>query len=346
MNTTVEKIVNAMFAGIEHNPETDAARDELMANCQERFSDLSAGGKSDDEAIAGVVESLKGMEDVLAGYPKAQPETKPGETLYRFPAETLRGVFCRLREDDLTLESYDGTEATVLYERDDDQVLEVEMKNGLLSIVLPSLRDGWWQRLFSLSFHKGCVRVLIPRHTAIALDADSMSGDIKATDVTLAGKVNVKTTSGELRVHALGMAGSAALSSASGEVEAAMDAGEVQMKSVSGSTIYHGRCDRLTISSVSGKAVAETGAKCINIKSVSGSVKLRRTGAVPGTITAGSTSGSVKIELPGNVAARLSASTVSGHVYNDFEAMVGDTVVINASSVSGSVSLKRITQNS
>lgn len=66
MNDTVARIVEIMFQDVEKNEETDAIRDEVMNNCQERFTDMVASGISEDDAIAAVVESLKGMDDVLA----------------------------------------------------------------------------------------------------------------------------------------------------------------------------------------------------------------------------------------------------------------------------------------
>ena len=68
MNDTVARIVEIMFQDVEMNEETAAIRDEVMNNCQERYNDLVSSGVSEDDAIAAVIESLKGMEDVLAPY--------------------------------------------------------------------------------------------------------------------------------------------------------------------------------------------------------------------------------------------------------------------------------------
>ena len=46
--------------------EVQALYDETMSNCQERYQDMTSRGLSDDDAIAAVVESLKGMEDVIS----------------------------------------------------------------------------------------------------------------------------------------------------------------------------------------------------------------------------------------------------------------------------------------
>lgn len=65
-NETVERIVNLLFQDVEMTDEVQALYDETMSNCQERYQDMTSRGLSDDDAIAAVVESLKGMEDVIA----------------------------------------------------------------------------------------------------------------------------------------------------------------------------------------------------------------------------------------------------------------------------------------
>lgn len=69
-NETVERIVNLLFQDVEMTDEVQALYDETMSNCQERYQDMTSRGLSDDDAIAAVVESLKGMEDVVSQYPK------------------------------------------------------------------------------------------------------------------------------------------------------------------------------------------------------------------------------------------------------------------------------------
>lgn len=69
-NETVERIVNLLFQDVEMTDEVQALYDETMSNCQERYQDMTSRGLSDDDAIAAVVESLKGMKDVISQYPK------------------------------------------------------------------------------------------------------------------------------------------------------------------------------------------------------------------------------------------------------------------------------------
>ena len=70
MNQTVKRIVDILFQDVVENEETSALHEELMNNCQEHYQDLISRGLSEDEAVGEVVESLKGMKDVIAQYPK------------------------------------------------------------------------------------------------------------------------------------------------------------------------------------------------------------------------------------------------------------------------------------
>ena len=72
MNASVKRIVELVFQDVELTDEVRALREEVMNNCQERYEDQRAQGRDEDEAIDAVVESLRGMEEVLAAYPRAQ----------------------------------------------------------------------------------------------------------------------------------------------------------------------------------------------------------------------------------------------------------------------------------
>ena len=78
MNQTVKRIVDILFQDTVENDETRALHEELMNNCQEHYQDLISRGLSEDEAVAEVVESLKGMKDVIGQYPKK------GEDIYTY----------------------------------------------------------------------------------------------------------------------------------------------------------------------------------------------------------------------------------------------------------------------
>ncbi|MBQ6400393.1 MAG: DUF4097 family beta strand repeat protein [Clostridia bacterium] len=78
MNERIRDIVDGLFSGTVENEETLALHEEVMNNCQEHFADLVARGETEDEAVRVIEESLRGMREVIAEYPRkesGEPET-------------------------------------------------------------------------------------------------------------------------------------------------------------------------------------------------------------------------------------------------------------------------------
>lgn len=72
MNPTIVKIIDLMFRGIPETEETAAIREELLTNSQARYDDLIAAGESPNTALGQVLDSLRGMEEVLDEYRNSQ----------------------------------------------------------------------------------------------------------------------------------------------------------------------------------------------------------------------------------------------------------------------------------
>lgn len=143
MNETVARIVEIMFQDVEKNEETDAIRDEVMNNCQERFIDLTTSGMNEDDAIAAVIESLKGMEDVLAPYKKVRrpaeklddmDDDESGERNMAFRAEEIHQISVCLVSEDITLEASDDDEYHVIWDADESPMVDVNVSNGVLRV--------------------------------------------------------------------------------------------------------------------------------------------------------------------------------------------------------------------
>ncbi|MBR3165806.1 MAG: hypothetical protein IKF16_06525, partial [Lachnospiraceae bacterium] len=81
MNTHVTQMVELLFQNVQTSEEVQALHDEVMNNCQERYQDLISHGISEEEATAAVMESLKGMDEVLREYPQREktPEANTDE---------------------------------------------------------------------------------------------------------------------------------------------------------------------------------------------------------------------------------------------------------------------------
>lgn len=156
MNDTVARIVDLMFDNAEMNEDVAALRDEVMNNCQERYSDLVSSGVPEDDAVAAVVESLRGMEDVIAQYSKKsrkaavhreperrEPEyTQPpvqeteesGERHLIFSAAEIHQIDLTLVNEDVTLERSDDRDYHVLWNADESPLVQAVVERGVLKI--------------------------------------------------------------------------------------------------------------------------------------------------------------------------------------------------------------------
>lgn len=151
MNDTVARIVDLMFENVEMNDEVAALRDEVMNNCQERYSDLIQSGVPEDDAIGAVVESLKGMEDVIAQYgrkarrataqqaprvdvPGKAAETETGEQHLTFAAGEVHKIDLTLISEDVRLEPSGDSDYHVCWNAEDAPMLQASLEGGTLRI--------------------------------------------------------------------------------------------------------------------------------------------------------------------------------------------------------------------
>lgn len=150
MNATVARIVEIMFQDTEMSEEVQALKDEVMNNCQERYNDMVVRGLSEDEAIAAVVDSLKGMEEVISQYPRKktaeddfdenelddddEDEDEDTEVDHTFDPSDIRLIRVNLVSDDVTVESSFDDRIHVCYDREDLRNLEVRREGDVLVV--------------------------------------------------------------------------------------------------------------------------------------------------------------------------------------------------------------------
>ena len=73
MNASIRGMIDMLFKDTLETEEVRALHEEMINNCEEHYSDLLRQGLSETEALDAIVESLKGMKEVIDEYPK-----KPG----------------------------------------------------------------------------------------------------------------------------------------------------------------------------------------------------------------------------------------------------------------------------
>ncbi len=133
MNDTVARIVEIMFQDVEMNDEVSAIRDEVMNNCQERYNDLVSSGMDEDDAVAAVVESLKGMDEVLAPY-KRREERPAGKWHYVYNDTQVQKIELYLVNEDVTIEPSADDMYHVKWDGDETPLVQCDVANGVMKI--------------------------------------------------------------------------------------------------------------------------------------------------------------------------------------------------------------------
>ena len=375
MNETVERMVDLLFKDLEMSAEVQALREEVLDNSRARYEDQMARGATVPEALDNVAESLKGMEEVLAAYPRKQAEAKPaaepaaevpevprraGE--WRFPARMVQSLRTELRSADLFVETGAGDEVTVSCTPGMEENLNISCSGTVLDVRMSSasgvghalselsgfnFSDGFHGLLASVGRMIGeaaaSFRVTVTVPSGCRLDADlrSTSGDIVWQGAE-AGTLSADSGSGDVRLVAPESCVMKAvrLSSGSGDIEAGFDAASAVLRSISGDVDCTGSVEELSIASTSGDVEADGSFRELQLKTVSGDADVR-TSSKAGTIRLASTSGDLRIRTDHSAQVSCFTRTVSGsvRVNRDCAAPVAP-LHIEAITVSGSVTIR------
>ena len=325
MNETVAKIVELLFQDVEMNAEVKAIHDEVMNNCQERFGDLLNRGLTEDEAIAAVVESLKGMEEVLAGYPrKAAEEETSGFRVQNavldasggsaaFSAQGLRRLSINLSYEDVTIEPSPDNEAHVICELSEGDkrqgMVVTELVDGELRVTRNKTGDGGKFKShvqidgedihFSakdFSFESlGDMLGKLMRNIQVSFDGDERVR-VQVPEFAHLERVWVQTTSGNVGMDGV-IADALDISSRSGDLR-------VELPS-------EHRMDRVELHTTSGDAEVWISADRVTLQSMSGDMRFVGAARV---LEVSSTSGDVTVEMNEGVCEQCKVHSVSGDV--------------------------------
>ena len=304
MNATVARIVEIMFQDTEMNEEVQALKDEVMNNCQERYNDMIARGLSEDEATAAVVDSLKGMEEVISQYPRKkaeeddfdedeldddddEDEDEDTEVDHTFDPESIRMIRVNLISDDVTVESSFDDRIHVCYDREDLPNLEVRREGNVLVV---ERSEGSGNRHIHMDFNgKG-------------MKWDSFSDMFKDIGRMISGS-GIGFTIGRVTIslpkgHALAFEGH----TTSGDME---------------------------ISSLTAE---------VNANTVSGDLTVQPEEAVPMLVSLKSTSGDLNLEAPDGATVTAQLKSISGDVHNRCrDEGPGSLIRVTAQTVSGDI---------
>lgn len=152
----------------------------------------------------------------------------------------------------------------------------------------------------------------------------SVSGDIEA--YIIGGPVDLETVSGKIELAGAGMG--AECTSVSGSVYAEEITGDTKLNSTSGKVQAKGIKGSVEVISVSGSVVLEkiSDAEEIEVRSVSGSIKMQGELSPGGNYEFKAISGGVRLDLPSKSNFELEASTMSGSMSCDFDIKVSGEI--------------------
>ena len=368
MNQTVKRIVDILFQDTVENEETCALHEELMNNCQEHYQDLIDRGLSEDEAVGEVVESLKGMKDVIAQYPKkagsfsaSGTEKECGSWSFagadRLKAETSDQDLYVSPSPDNDIHIYCDDPQGLTAEQAGNRILikgtqkhekaaaafdfqegeEISL-SGLLNMVGKAIRN------VANTFQAGApIRIEVPDGRMNEIELNSRSGDIECS-CAMARKMTARSTSGNvtLQPETEKTAEKLTVSTVSGDAEVHGSAMSGEMSSMSGDVTVDGVFETLDLKSTSGDVEFTGSLLELTASSISGDVTVTAENTTLKRITAKSTSGDVEIDLPDRLSSvHAECSTISGDCLSRVsDAGAGAAVQISAKSISGNVTVQ------
>ena len=365
MNATIQGIIDHMFKDTVDNTETRALHEELLNNCLEHYSDLIARGMSETEAIDAVVESLRGMKEVIDEYPKkagtgepekesvcesvpevqaenntqdAPPVKKPSE--YTYDPTLVSGLKTDLKSSDLKIGVSSDDRIHVRCE--DMEQLLCQLDGSTLSVRIvdntkKSIEEAG-QKLNSQEFSmKGLLNFIGKAISSVASNiAVSWNVYIDLPAVALA-EMDLNAKSGDIEVKAK-MPEILSAHSMSGEVNVNAvgndPASKVIISTMSGDAEFYGNAKKIQISSMSGDVEANGIFQEAELKSTSGEADLEGEAI---QVRISSVSGDVSVELRNPSARFIQASSTSGDVDIDLPSGL-ESVHASLKSVSGSAS--------
>lgn len=338
MNAHVTKMVDLLFQDIAPSEEVQALHDEVMNNCQERYQDLIESGVVEEEAVAAVLESLKGMDEVLQDYPRkeaAAPEwpdmeketstEDAKEERLSFGPDEIRALDFRVTSCDVRVaESEDGRVSIAkmgdVKMRLEDGVLHFSQEYGVQNMFRGFSLDsnpfesfetfGESIRKLAQTLTDGImnsvvsvsptVTLWLPRDMRPETVIRTTSGDVTWDGAEPGEVFKVQTTSGDIRINVdkEALLPSLEVSSTSGDLDCQVSAADAKVKTISGDITWRGDAGVLRINTTSGDAEASGAIALTVLHSVSGDLTLDLEDGRKAEVEVVTTSGDTEIRVP------------------------------------------------
>ena len=341
MNEKVTQMVSLLFKETAPSEEVQRLQEEVLNNCQDRFADLVASGLSEEESLAAVMESLKGMDEVLKEYPRKEeacagsnpeeqePEEeetqeKKGPSLFNFSPEGIRAIEGQLSDCDVEIVASDG-ECSL--EKWGDVHMKLD-EDGTLRLWQETSSDNllkgisWENSLDSFEHFGDALNKLgqnLSNFFSKGLNLNfGEEGECKVLlrlPETLHPTIQIRTTSGDISWQELVPGEGFSLQTTSGDVDVRVDPAfllpHVKVSTTSGDMELALSAEEAQISSVSGDLTWEGEARQVDMNTTSGDVEA--VGSFR-AVHVNTTSGDLSLELTEAEETEIQVSSVSGDI--------------------------------
>lgn len=281
MSNVVRDFIFELFADVKMTREARELRDELLANCQERFDDAVSEGLTEQEALNRIKENLGDLDQLMArlglgGAEKDNGAEDDPNVELRFPAAGAGAARVKLRAIGCVVERVEGEEILVGFEgrRECFDNVRCALQGGVL--IVQQEGGDWLSNLTSL-FNLGQtpkVRLGIPARLKLDYEISVLSGGIAAN--VLLGDAKLSSLSGGIQLDAPAgtAAGRVRIDSKSGRLSLQLNARELQVDALSGAANLQGQFGKAGINSASGGLTISGGAEELRAHCVSGTLRV------------------------------------------------------------------------
>lgn len=356
MNDTVARIVEIMFQDVEMNEETSAIREEVMNNCQERFNDMVTSGISEDDAIAAVIESLKGMDEILAPYKKpVQPVSDEedevgGKQHVIFAADMVHAIDLHLISEDVNIEASDDDNYHVIWDTKENALVKVELRDGVIRVERLPVEQIRMEGK-NVRFEAGNISDFMKSEDGkIEIDMNGFRQSLKSLGekikLSFANGLNIDigraddnitiqipdnavphvkllTTSGDIDVQNVALT-ELDVTTTSGDIDVDLDEDQhlerLEMRTTSGDMEVNAFADLASIASTSGDVEVEGRYNKLCIATISGDMDVR---ADVVNMHFSAISGDVDLDFDSDEIRKVNGSTVSGDIEIDLPEGLG-----------------------
>lgn len=363
MNETVRKLVDIVFRDTEQTEEVQVLYEQVLLDCQERYSDLVKDGMDEDEAIAAVVESLKGMDEILKDYPvREQPEEQmessgeqaPEKCALNLPADEVESIAVSVSHYDVHVLPASDEQ---IHLHADSELLRISRNGKTIQVeeVQKEQEHGlpWFLSILNrLSMDQIPLYIEIPGGISLDYQLRTAAGDIlwegveaqhasmhsESGDVWVQGrpcrigKMDASTVSGDIRLNEKVYIGDLVCHTVSGDLLGSAQYECLEARTVSGDIELEGNGETIRLDTLSGDINLDGSCTSVWCKSMSGDVEVDVDTA---QLTLTSTSGDIMVS---GKAKEISSKTVSGEI--QMEMLDGSQLdLLHAESRSGDISI-------